>query len=89
MQGDSIRSAVYHAGIFPELVIHMLSLGEESGTLQTLLTDLSEYYAHQVEQRMQRLSRLIEPAIMLMLGVLVGGLILAMYLPIMQLGTLL
>ncbi len=89
MQGDSIRSSVYHARIFPELVVHMLGLGEESGTLQTLLTDLSDYYAHQVEQRIQRLSRLIEPAIMLVLGVLVGGLILAMYLPIMQLGTLL
>jgi type IV pilus assembly protein PilC len=89
MQGDSIRNAVYHARIFPELVVHMLSLGEESGTLQTLLTDLSDYYAQQVEQHMQRLSRLIEPIIMLMLGGLVGGLILAMYLPIMQLGTLL
>lgn len=89
MQGDSIRSAVYHARIFPELVVHMLSLGEESGTLQTLLIDLSDYYAHQVEHRMQRLSRLIEPVIMMVLGLLVGGLILAMYLPIMQLGTLL
>ena len=87
-QGDSLRAAVFNTGLFPELVIQMLSLGEQSGTLQTILFDLSQYYSQRVDASVQRLSRLIEPALMIVLGLIVGGLVIAMYLPILKLGAL-
>lgn len=89
VQGDSIRSAVCQTQLFPEFVMQMLGLGEESGTLQALLTDLSDYYTFHVDQTLQRLTQVLEPMLMVLLGIFAGGLILAMYMPMMQLGTLL
>ncbi len=88
-QGESMRSAVMQTRLFPELVIQMLGLGEESGTLPTLLADLAHYYAQTIEQTIQHLARYIEPILMIVLGLLIGGLILSMYLPMIQLGALL
>ncbi|PJD90729.1 MAG: hypothetical protein CK424_08665 [Legionella sp.] len=88
IRGDSLRSAVHHTALFPQLVVHMLGLGEESGTLQSLFMDLAQYYTQRVEFAMQWLNRFIEPTLMLVLGLLIGGLVLAMYLPIIKLGTL-
>lgn len=88
IHGDSMRSALCSTDLFPELVTQMLSLGEESGTLQELLFDLAHYYTHSIEHAVQRFSRLIEPTLMTLLGIIVGGLVLAMYLPIISLGTL-
>ncbi len=87
--GDSLRSAIVQTQLFPELVVQILSLGEESGTLPALLNDLAHYYTQTVEDSVQRLSRCVEPALMIVLGVIVGGLILCMYLPMIQLGALL
>lgn len=87
-QGDNMRTAVYSTQLFPELVVQMLNLGEESGTLETLLFDIAHYYNRSLEHTVQRFSQLIEPTIMVLLGVLIGSLVLAMYLPIISLGTL-
>ena len=87
-QGDSLRSAILQTKVFPELVVQILSLGEESGTLPILLNDLSHYYTQTVEDSIQQLSGCIEPALMIVLGLIVGGLILCMYLPMIQLGSL-
>ena len=88
IEGDSMRIALYHSPLFPELLRQILSLGEESGTLTTLISDLSTYYTQDLARHMQDLSQVLEPAIMLFLGLLVAILILALYCPIIQLGTL-
>jgi len=75
--------------LFPELVVQILSLGEESGTLSVLLSDLADYYTQSVEDSLQRLSRCIEPILMLLLGLIIGSLILSLYLPMIQLGAVL
>lgn len=85
--GDSMRSTITNHPLFPELVVQILSLGEDTGNLPILLSDLAHYYAQTVEDTMQSLSRWIEPALMILLGVMVGGLILCMYLPMIQLGS--
>jgi type IV pilus assembly protein PilC len=86
--GDSICSAIHNTGLFPELVIQMLHLGEKTGTVPNILIDLTHYYTRNTEQTVQRLQRFIEPAIMIILGLMIGGLVIAMYLPILKLGAL-
>lgn len=88
-QGESLRSAIVQTKQFPELVVQILSLGEESGTLSVLLSDLAQYYTQTVEDSLQRLSRCVEPILMLLLGLIIGGLILSLYLPMIQLGAVL
>ena len=65
----------------------MVAIGEASGTLDTMLIKVANYYEAEVDHLLDHLSSLIEPMIMLILGILVGGLIVAMYLPIFKLGT--
>ncbi|MCX7118428.1 MAG: type II secretion system F family protein [Legionellales bacterium] len=88
-QGESLRSAIVQTKLFPELVVQILSLGEESGTLSVLLSDLADYYTQSVEDSLQRLSRCSEPILMLLLGLIIGSLILSLYLPMIQLGAVL
>ncbi|MCR9192310.1 MAG: type II secretion system F family protein [Gammaproteobacteria bacterium] len=88
IQGDSMQTAVYQTKLFPQWVVHMLHLGEETGTLQARLMDVTHFYTQQIDQAVQRLSRYIEPMLMIVLGFIIGGLIIAMYLPMIQLGAL-
>lgn len=88
-QGESLRTAIVQTQSFPEVVVQILSLGEESGTLSVLLNDLAQYYTQTVEDSLQRLSRVGEPILMLLLGIMIGGLILSLYLPMIQLGAVL
>ena len=88
-QGESLRSAIVQTKIFPELVVQILSLGEESGTLSVHLEDLAQYYSQMVDDALQRLSRGVEPVLMIILGLVIGSLILSIYLPMIQLGALL
>lgn len=89
LHGESIRSAILRTQLFPELVVQMLSLGEESGTLSILVNDLSNYYTNSLEHHLQRLSRYVEPVLMLIVGIMIGGLMLCIYLPMIQLGAIL
>ncbi len=84
--GSSLQRALRQSGAFPEQVIQMVAIGEESGTLDNMLAKVADFYEEEVENRVEALSRLIEPLIMAVLGVLVGGLVLAMYLPLFKLG---
>ena len=65
----------------------MISIGEEAGSLDMMLGKVADYYEEQVDNAVDNLSSLLEPMIMVILGVLVGGLVIAMYLPIFQLGS--
>lgn len=84
--GSQIHMAMTSAGVFPGMAIQMTAIGEESGTLDDMLGHVATYYENEVDTLVDNLTTLMEPAIMVVLGVLVGGLVVAMYLPIFQLG---
>ncbi|EGK13499.1 type IV pilus biogenesis protein PilC [Psychrobacter sp. 1501(2011)] len=73
--------------LFPTLAIQMVSIGEESGSLDDMLDKVAVYYENEVDNAVDGLTSLMEPIIMVVLGLLVGGLVIAMYLPIFQLGS--
>ncbi len=87
-QGQSVQHSLQKTALFPARVIQMLSIGEESGRLDEMLEKLAQYYETQVDNKVQSLSQLLEPALMLFLCVVVGGLVIAMYLPIFRLGSI-
>lgn len=84
--GMQMNMAMQSTGVFPNMVVQMIAIGEESGSIDTMLSKVAEIYEQQVDDAVDGLSALLEPIIMAVLGVLVGGLIIAMYLPIFQLG---
>jgi len=73
--------------IFPSMVTQMVSIGEESGALDQMLSKVAEFYEDEVDAAVASLSSLMEPIIMVILGGLIGGLVIAMYLPIFKLGS--
>ncbi len=84
--GQALQHAVQMTGVFPVMTIQMISIGEESGSLDHMLDRIATFYEEDVDNAVDNLSSLLEPLIMVVLGVLVGGLVIAMYLPIFQLG---
>lgn len=84
--GMQMNLAMQSVGIFPNMVVQMVAIGEESGALDSMLSKVADIYEAEVDDAVDNLSALLEPLIMAVLGVLVGGLITAMYLPIFQLG---
>ncbi|WP_415887125.1 type II secretion system F family protein [Neptuniibacter sp. QD37_6] len=84
--GQSLQNAVTMTGVFPNMTIQMIAIGEEAGSLEMMLEKVADFYEEQVDNAVDNLSSLLEPLIMAVLGVLVGGLVVAMYLPIFQLG---
>ncbi|WP_415753512.1 type II secretion system F family protein [Pseudomonas leptonychotis] len=85
--GTQLNFAMRTTGVFPSMAIQMAAIGEESGSLDQMLDKTAEYYEAEVDNAVDNLTTLMEPLIMSVLGVLVGGLIIAMYLPIFQLGA--
>ncbi|MFP3426852.1 type II secretion system F family protein [Pseudoalteromonas sp. SIMBA_162] len=85
--GNQMNWAMRNSKIFPDMVIQMVAIGEESGSLDGMLAKVATIYEQEVDDAVDGLSSLLEPLIMAVLGVLVGGLIIAMYLPIFQLGS--
>ncbi|CAM3733990.1 MULTISPECIES: type II secretion system F family protein [Pseudoalteromonas] len=85
--GNQMNWAMRNSKIFPDMVIQMVAIGEESGSLDGMLAKVANIYEQEVDDAVDGLSSLLEPLIMAVLGVLVGGLIIAMYLPIFQLGS--
>ncbi len=85
--GIQMNTALKARGTFPTLLIQMAAIGEESGALDTMLDKVAVYYEEAVDNMVDSLTSLLEPMIMSVLGILVGGLMIAMYLPIFQLGS--
>lgn len=85
--GTMINVAFRSAGVFPTLLIQMCAIGEESGALDTMLDKVATHYEGEVDNKVDNLTALLEPMIMSVLGILVGGLMIAMYMPIFQLGA--
>ena len=85
--GTSLTVAMQNADVFPNMVTQMVSIGEESGSLDQMLGKVADFYETEVDEAVESLSSLMEPLIMVILGVLIGGLVIAMYLPIFKLGS--
>ena len=86
-QGTQLQTAMRNTGLFPNMAIQMVSIGEEAGSLDSMLAKVADFYETEVDNAVDALTSLLEPIIMSVLGVLVGGLIVAMYLPIFKLGS--
>ncbi|MCG7922043.1 MAG: type II secretion system F family protein [Candidatus Thiodiazotropha lotti] len=85
--GQSLQLAMKQRNLFPNMVVQMVSIGEESGSLDDMLNKVADFYEEQVDNAVDAMSSLMEPLIMVVLGTLVGGLVVAMYLPIFKMGT--
>jgi type IV pilus assembly protein PilC len=85
--GQSLQLAMKQRNLFPNMVVQMVSIGEESGSLDDMLNKVADFYEEQVDNAVDAMSSLMEPLIMVVLGTLVGGLVIAMYLPIFKMGT--
>jgi type IV pilus assembly protein PilC len=84
--GQRLQRAMENVGLFPNMVVQMIAVGEESGSLDTMSAKVAEFYEAEVDNAVDSMSSLLEPLIMAILGVLVGGMVIAMYLPIFKLG---
>ncbi len=85
--GSRLQQCMENTGLFPNMVIQMIAVGEESGSLDEMSAKVADFYEDDVDNAVDGLSSLLEPLIMAILGVLVGGLVIAMYLPIFKMGA--
>lgn len=87
-QGKTVAEPLAESKIFPPMVCHMVAVGETTGGLDVMLRKIAEFYEEEVDDAVANLTALMEPMIMVVLGVILGGLVISMYLPIFQLGSL-
>jgi len=85
--GIQLQQSMKNVGLFPHMVVQMVAIGEEAGSVESMLAKVADFYEEEVDNAVDSLSSLIEPLVMAVLGVLVGGLIIAMYLPIFMMGS--
>jgi type IV pilus assembly protein PilC len=84
--GTALTVAMQNANVFPSMVIQMVSIGEETGALDSMLSKVADFFEAEVDDAVEALSSLMEPMIMVVLGTLIGGMVIAMYLPIFKIG---
>jgi len=84
--GNSLTVSMQNTEVFPSMVIQMVSIGEEAGSLDAMLSKVADFYEAEVDDAVEALSSLMEPIIMVVLGTLIGGMVVAMYLPIFKMG---
>ncbi len=85
--GTQLTSSMKSTGLFPNMALQMVSIGEEAGSLDFMLSKVADFYETEVDNLVDNMTALMEPLIMSVLGVLIGGLIVSMYLPIFMLGN--
>jgi len=85
--GSSLTSSMQGTEVFPNMVIQMAMIGEEAGSLDAMLGKVADFFEQEVDDTVEALSSLMEPMIMVVLGTLIGGMVIAMYLPIFKLGA--
>jgi type IV pilus assembly protein PilC len=83
-EGARISEALEQTGNFPIIALRMIGVGESSGSLVDMLADVADYYEDEVERRLDRLTTMVEPLMMMTMGLLIGGIVVAMYIPIFQ-----
>jgi len=87
-QGKTVAEPLTESKIFPPMVCQMVAIGENTGALDAMLKKVADFYEDEVDNSVANLTSLMEPLIMVVLGVILGGLVISMYLPIFQLGSL-
>ncbi|MGH8245794.1 MAG: type II secretion system F family protein [Gammaproteobacteria bacterium] len=85
--GTQLQAAMRDTGLFPNMVVQMVAIGEEAGSLDAMLSKVADFYEEEVDNAVDALTSLLEPMIMAFLGVVIGGLVIAMYLPIFKMGA--
>jgi type IV pilus assembly protein PilC len=80
-EGESIAGPLKESGVFPPMVIRMIDVGERTGALDEMLTKIADFYEDQVDTAVAGLTQMLEPLILVFLGVIVGGILIAMYMP--------
>ena len=85
--GQQLQLSMQQTEVFPSLIIQMVAIGEESGSMDKMLSKVADFYEEDIDNAVDNLSDLLEPLIMVILGSLVGSLVVAMYLPIFKLGS--
>ena len=86
-EGETIAEPLGRSGIFPPMVIQMISVGESTGALDSMLSKIAEFYEEEVDVAVANLTSLLEPLLMIFLGVVIGGVVIAMYLPIFNMAN--
>jgi type IV pilus assembly protein PilC len=84
--GTTLAQSMRDSKVFPNMVIQMVQIGEESGAIDKMLSKVADYYEEEVDAIVEKISAMMEPMIMAFLGVVIGGLVLAMYMPIFNMG---
>jgi type IV pilus assembly protein PilC len=85
--GTNLTTAMQNVNLFPNMVVQMVAIGEESGALDSMLGKVADFFEQEVDDAVEAMSSLMEPIIMVVLGVLIGGMVIAMYLPIFKMGS--
>lgn len=85
--GTQLQSAMRDTGLFPNMVVQMVAIGEESGAIDAMLGKVADWFEQEVDDAVEALTSLLEPAIMAFLGVVIGGIVIGMYLPIFKMGS--
>ena len=85
-EGRTIVDPLRESGVFPSMVTQMIGVGEATGAMDNMLQKIADFYEEEVDAMVDNLTALLEPMIMVVLGILVGGLVVAMYLPIFKIG---
>ena len=86
-EGRTIAEPLSEAGVFPEMVCQMIHVGEATGAIDVMLNKVADFYEEEVDQAVDNLTSMLEPLIMVFLGVVIGGLVIAMYLPIFSMAS--
>ena len=87
-EGRTMADPLVESGVFPSMVCQMIAVGESTGALDTMLEKIADFYDEEVDQAVTNLTAMIEPIMMVFLGVTIGGLVISMYLPIFKMGSL-
>ncbi len=85
--GTQLQASMRDTGLFPNMVVQMVAIGEEAGSIDTMLGKVADWYEQEVDDAVEALTSLLEPAIMAFLGVIIGGIVIGMYLPIFKMGS--
>ena len=86
-EGETIAEPLGRSSVFPPMVIQMISVGESTGALDSMLSKIADFYEEEVDVAVANLTSLLEPLLMIFLGVVIGGVVISMYLPIFQMAS--
>jgi type IV pilus assembly protein PilC len=86
-EGRALAAAMNDSGAFPDVAIKMVEVGEQTGALQEMLNSLADFYDEEIETNLDRFVTLVEPILLIVMGIVIAGLLLALYMPVFQLSS--